>query len=128
MERPKSPSHDPIRKKIALAGEETVITALFSVNAPDDRTTEVRAVYRRSKSECRGRRERVETGPGLRRAKSNMEITKSFKGHCGNCATGLGCYPEDHMSKEEFRKTIEDFIAKQQSFLKQEEDFSLLED
>ncbi|KAK4775123.1 hypothetical protein SAY86_010058 [Trapa natans] len=48
-----------------------------------------------------------------------------------NCMRMLGCsetlptegpFPEDSMSKEEFRQTVEAFIARQQRFLRNEED------
>ncbi|GAB4837889.1 hypothetical protein Ancab_027414 [Ancistrocladus abbreviatus] len=44
-------------------------------------------------------------------------------GKCLNCCkeTGEAHYPADHMTSEEFRQTIEAFIARQQRFLREEE-------
>lgn len=36
-------------------------------------------------------------------------------------------YPEDEMSSEEFRRTVEEFIARQQRFLREEEEVSVIE-
>uniref|UniRef100_A0A7C8YMZ4 DUF4408 domain-containing protein n=1 Tax=Opuntia streptacantha TaxID=393608 RepID=A0A7C8YMZ4_OPUST len=128
-QRSKSPSNDQPQK---IAGEEAIMAAIFAGPADDQAAARF---YRRSTSEITARREKVE-GAGLRRAKSNMEIHKSYKGYCGHCGTGLGScrkskvghYPEDHMSNEEFRKTIEEFIAKQQRVLREEANFSAFEE
>lgn len=45
--------------------------------------------------------------------------------HSGRkAAAPMSSYAEDRMSSEEFRRTVEAFIARQQKFLREEEDFS----
>ncbi|CAO2815026.1 unnamed protein product [Amaranthus hypochondriacus] len=75
---------------------------------PIKESTEIGKIYDRSKSEKMKRSEKI--GCDLRRSKTEI---KSLKSYCE--------FPEDHMSGEEFRKTVEDFIAKQQKFLREEE-------
>lgn len=123
----KTPSYAPkhmrreqkiVRKK-GVTEENAMMAMIFSTSEH-----QVIKIYHRSKSE-KVRREKIEKKCcGLRR--SNTEI-KSLKG-CG-CYKDKkeGHYPEDHMSNEEFRKTIENFIARQQRFLREEE-FSALEE
>ncbi|KAJ8450914.1 hypothetical protein Cgig2_032539 [Carnegiea gigantea] len=116
VQRPKSSLNDQGKK---IVGEEAIMAAI-SAGPADDQS--VARFYRRSTSEITARREKVEGGGSImRRAKSNMDIHKSSKGYC------VGHYPEDHMSNEEFRKTIEEFIAKQQRVLREEENFSAFE-
>lgn len=107
-------------KKQEKSDENAMMAMIFST--PEH---QVIKIYQRSKSETI-KREKVEKNCcGLRR--SNTEI-KSLRG-CG-CSKDAkeGHYPEDHMSSEEFQKTIENFIARQQRFIKREEEFSALKE
>ncbi|KAJ8442003.1 hypothetical protein Cgig2_020148 [Carnegiea gigantea] len=106
-----------------------MMAAIFTALPPEHRShhNQVIKVYHRSTSE-KPRREKTETGcSSLRR--SNTEVIKNLKEKegCRKEEAGEGHYPEDHMSNEEFRRAIEDFIAKQQRFLREEEEFSFLE-
>ncbi|KAL2939212.1 Chitinase-like protein 3 [Bienertia sinuspersici] len=104
-------------KRKGMTDENAMMAMIFST--PEH---QVIKIYHRSNSEKIIRREKVEKKCcGLRR--SNTEI-RSLK-TCG--CSKEGHYPEDHMTNEEFQKTIEDFIAKQQRFLREEE-FSVLEE
>ncbi|XP_058759001.1 uncharacterized protein LOC131632236 [Vicia villosa] len=79
--------------------------------------------YRRCESEVLKKRRRV-----LRRCESekNKEI-KSIEGGGEEEMVMRISYPEDEMSNEEFRRTVEAFIAKQQRNLRgEEEDYSCL--
>ncbi|KAK9667361.1 hypothetical protein RND81_14G250700 [Saponaria officinalis] len=99
--------------------ENTIMATIFST--PEH---QVIKIYHRSNSEKVIRRGEMEPKCcNLRR--SNTDV-KRVKKSC-NCSKHVkenneGHYPEDHMSNEEFRKTIENFIAKQQRFLREEEE------
>ncbi|KNA19282.1 hypothetical protein SOVF_062670 [Spinacia oleracea] len=111
-------------KKQGIITEENAMMAM--IFPPSEQQQQVIKIYQRSKSEKMIiKREKVEKKCcGLRR--SNTEI-KSLKG-CGCSNDVKEChYPEDHMSNEEFQKTIENFIARQQKFLREEE-FSALKE
>ncbi|GER50348.1 pantothenate kinase 2 [Striga asiatica] len=74
----------------------------------------------RCRSEVVGR----ENGRRDLRPSASEKCRKS--GECGRKAAGGGggSYKEDEMSGEEFRRTVEAFIARQQRFLREEEGFS----
>ncbi|XP_074286183.1 uncharacterized protein LOC141611526 [Silene latifolia] len=100
----------------AVTEENKIMATIFST--PEH---QVIKIYHRSKSETITR-EKMETNPcNLRR--SNTEI-KRVKKNCKCCIKDAkeSHYPEDHMSNDQFRRTIEDFIAKQQRFLREEEE------
>lgn len=102
-------------KKQEKVEENTIMATIFST--PQH---QVIKIYNRSKSE-KIKREKIEKRCcGLQR--SNTEL-KNFEDENGWCCKEKGegkHYPEDHMSSDEFRRTIEDFIAKQQKFLREE--------
>ncbi|KAL0384067.1 UNVERIFIED_CONTAM: hypothetical protein Sradi_2801000 [Sesamum radiatum] len=62
------------------------------------------------------------------------DLRRSMSGKCrkgvhsgrkaAEVAAPVSSYAEDRMSSEEFRRTVEAFIARQQRFLREEEDFS----
>ncbi|XP_021738645.1 uncharacterized protein LOC110705115 [Chenopodium quinoa] len=108
-------------KKQVMPEENAMMAMIFSTSEQQ----QVIKIYHRSKSE-KVRREKVVENKccGLRR--SNTEI-KSLRG-CGCSKVAKeGHYPEDHMSNEEFQKTVENFIARQQRFLREEEYSALIE-
>uniref|UniRef100_A0A803LDP0 DUF4408 domain-containing protein n=1 Tax=Chenopodium quinoa TaxID=63459 RepID=A0A803LDP0_CHEQI len=107
-------------KKQVMPEENAMMAMIFSTSEQQ----QVIKIYHRSKSD-KVRREKVEDKCcGLRR--SNTEI-KSLRG-CGCSKVAKeGHYPEDHMSNEEFQKTVENFIARQQRFLREEEYSALIE-
>ncbi|KAL9231656.1 hypothetical protein vseg_006854 [Gypsophila vaccaria] len=107
-----------------ISEENTIMATIFST--PEH---QVIKIYHRSNSEKVIRREEMKTKCcNLRR--SNTEIRR-VKKSC-NCSNNNNSssknvnedrhYPEDHMSNEDFRRKIESFIAKQQRFLREEED------
>lgn len=75
---------------------------------------EVKKSYRRCETEILNKRRRV-----LRRCKSEIK-RKSIEGGHGE-EVGRISYPEDEMSSEEFRRTVEDFIARQQRIYRGED-------
>jgi len=93
--------------------ENTIMATIFST--PEH---QVIKIYHRSKSENIGREKIDSNCSNLRRSNTETKrVTKS-----SNKTSKGDYYPEDHMSNDEFRRTIEDFIAKQQRFLREEED------
>lgn len=76
--------------------------------------------YRRSKSEKMHVRPAGERRPGGGAAA--LRRTKTEKMERRVDPTRRGDYPEDHMSSEEFRQKIENFIARQQRSLREEEE------
>lgn len=108
-------------KKQEKTEESAIMAMIFST--PEH---QVIKIYQRSKSEKIKREKTDKNYSGLRR--SNTEI-KSLKGsdQCSKDAKEGHSYPEDHMSNEEFQKTIENFIAKQQRLLREEE-FSAIQE
>lgn len=78
--------------------------------------------YRRSQSEKLNH-------PQYEKQKPDRELRRSATENCmkrPDCSGKLsvkGPFPEDSMSNEEFRRTIEAFIARQQRFLRDEEDY-----
>lgn len=74
-----------------------------------------RRVYRRSKSEKLAR-EKSEGGI-LRRSETEKFQERE---NLGEKIQARGLYPEDELSNEEFQRTIEEFIAKQLKFRRQE--------
>ena len=101
IETPKTPPKSVKKRK--NIEENVIISMIFST--PEE---QIGKIYERSKSEKMKRSEKI--GCDLRRSKTEI---KSLKSYCE--------FPEDHMSGEEFRKTVEDFIAKQQKFSREEE-------
>ncbi|MED6183476.1 hypothetical protein PIB30_038155 [Stylosanthes scabra] len=79
--------------------------------------------YRRCQTEILHRRNR---GGDLRRCETEKRIKAIEHGPTKEEEEeGGGSYPEDNMSNEEFRRTIEAFIARQQRIRREEEDYSL---
>ncbi|MED6169492.1 hypothetical protein PIB30_021789 [Stylosanthes scabra] len=81
--------------------------------------------YRRCQTEILHRGNR---GEDLRRCETEKRIKAIEHGLTkeeGEGEGGGGLYPEDTMSNEEFRRTIEAFIARQQRLRREEEDYSL---
>ncbi|GMH18176.1 hypothetical protein Nepgr_020017 [Nepenthes gracilis] len=95
--------------KQSLAEESTVMASIFP-------SSEAKT-YHRSKSEKLRRKVCDKNCCELRRS-STVNTRKCCK-YCQE--TGEAHYPEDHMTTEEFRQTVEAFIAKQQRFLREEE-------
>ncbi|KAK4437749.1 hypothetical protein Salat_0108900 [Sesamum alatum] len=62
----------------------------------------------------------------LRRSMSEKcrKSVHSGRKEAAGVAAPVSSYAEDRMSSEEFRRTVEAFIARQQRFLREEEDFS----
>lgn len=56
--------------------------------------------------------------------KVNRSMTESGR-KTVNYGQKVSCYKEDEMSGDEFRRTVEAFIARQQKYLREEEDFSV---
>ncbi|XP_052192164.1 uncharacterized protein LOC127801262 isoform X2 [Diospyros lotus] len=53
--------------------------------------------------------------------KRRQELRRTATEACRNSTAAEACYPEDEMSNEEFRRTVEAFIARQQRFLREQE-------
>ncbi|KAJ7953038.1 tRNA-methyltransferase non-catalytic subunit trm6MTase subunit [Quillaja saponaria] len=85
-----------------------------------DRETEIDLdfpkVYRRTQSEKFKPNNTMESKRELRRSETEKFLNNANSGH--NPPENL--YPEDNLSNEEFQRTIEDFIAKQMKFLREE--------
>ncbi|GAB4853878.1 hypothetical protein Ancab_018086 [Ancistrocladus abbreviatus] len=94
--------------KQGLAEENKIMASVFP-------SSEIK-IYR-SKSE-KSRRQPCEKNCSELRRSSTEKLRK-----CLDCCKGTGeaHYAEDHMTNEEFRQTIEAFIARQQRFLREEE-------
>lgn len=80
------------------------------------------AAYRRSLSE-KLIHEQVEKPNRELRRSATEKCVKRFS--CGEKLSIEGPFPEDSMSNDEFRQTVEAFIARQQSFLRDEECYAL---
>lgn len=83
------------------------------------RSDATKPAYRRSQSEKLNRGQDEKAGRQLRR----LATEKSFR--CAEKLSIEGPFPEDSMSNDEFRQTVEAFIARQQRFLRAEEDFDM---
>ncbi|KAK9677840.1 hypothetical protein RND81_11G170700 [Saponaria officinalis] len=102
-------------KTQGITEDNTIMATIFSTPGH-----QVIRIHHRSKSEKFGTEKMDTVCRNLGR--SNTEIKRGKKG-CSCCSNAKGGhYPEDHMSNEEFKRTIEDFIAKQQRTLLEEAD------
>ncbi|KAI5388479.1 uncharacterized protein LOC127106885 [Lathyrus oleraceus] len=125
--------HDDIYEKFVRKDKEQIRkNECSTVEEGDNRVVEEEKVkrgvkkgycYRRCESEVLKKRRRV-----LRRCESeNNKGRKSIEGGGEEEMVMRISYPEDEMSNEEFRRTVEAFIAKQQKILRgEEEDCSYL--
>lgn len=125
--------HDDIYEKFVRKDKEQIRkNDCSTVEEGDNREVEEEKVkrgvkkgycYRRCESEVLKKRRRV-----LRRCESeNNKGRKSIEGGGEEEMVMRISYPEDEMSNEEFRRTVEAFIAKQQRVLRgEEEDCSYL--
>ncbi|KAL9244995.1 hypothetical protein vseg_018705 [Gypsophila vaccaria] len=103
-------------KNQGITEDNTIRATIFST--PEH---QVIRIYHRTKSE-KLRVEKMETDC-CNLGRSNTESRRVKKG-CSCCQDVKGGhYPHDHLSNEEFKRTIEDFIARQRRSLREEEDF-----
>ncbi|KAE8695892.1 putative Phosphatidic acid phosphatase family protein [Hibiscus syriacus] len=107
------------KKIISEANANTLTCEEMEPESDSDPEMDNPRVYRRSKSEKLPIRKTEEVTKELRR--SETEKSRKFENVDGEL------FPEDELSNEEFQRTIEDFIAKQLRFRREETMYIVLQ-